>query len=182
MHVGTYLHWVGYCILQWMCEGQRTTSSNWFFPSTVWVPRSNSGSHPWQQVPLVTEPDPLLSIFSYFTWMSWKPTVCWHCPWTGYTELNEMRTSSDNICSNGEKVKGTQLKNVTQNNVTIYIHDQYCRRSLKGETLGPGEDLVASMIKVQWTAGRRESVGCFHTSFFDTTAVLRRIGELPMKR
>lgn len=52
-----------------------------------------------------------------------------------------MRTSSDNICSNGEKVKGTQLKNVTQNNVTIYIHDQYCRRSLKGETLGPGEDL-----------------------------------------
>lgn len=52
----TYLHWVGYCMLQWTYEGQKTTSSNWFFPSTVWVPGSNSQSHPWQQVPLLTGP------------------------------------------------------------------------------------------------------------------------------
>lgn len=94
------------------------------------------------------------------------PTVCWHCPWTGYTELNETRTSSDNICSNGEKVKGTQLKTVTQNNVTIYFRDQYCRRSRKGEMLGPGEDLVASMIRyselqaggMQWAASTPHSL------------------------
>lgn len=45
-------------------------------------------------------------------------------------------------------------------------------KGLEGETLGPAWDLVASIRQVQSTSGRKDSVSCFHSLFFDSTTIL----------